>query len=187
MAIIKDNILNEQQQVKKALKDKEAFAPLYEKYFGDIFKYIFRRVNDEVITADITSQVFLKSLLHLHKWKYEGLPFSAWLYRIALNECREYFRITKRVQYVVLDAGAREELSIDMAEAETLEEKFLITEQLLYNLSKNDLHLIELRYYENLSFKEIGYLLEITEINAKVKLHRIMKKLKKFMDHGTKI
>ena len=63
-----------------------AFGVLYEKYFRQIYLFVFRRTDDEDIAADLTSEVFLKAMLSLKNLKFQGVPFSAWLYRIASNE-----------------------------------------------------------------------------------------------------
>lgn len=177
--VTKEEIIDEVQIVKQAQKNPRAFAPLYNKYYAEIFNYIFRRVNEEEATADITSQVFLKALIHLHKWKNEGLPFSAWLYRIALNECRAFYRKSQKVQFVVIDeiskSALQQELQLD------IEAKYEQIEKGLQRLSSEEIQLIELRYYEKLNFREVGYSLDITENNAKVKLYRTIKKLKKII------
>src|SRR5690606_40648180 len=77
---------------------------------SNIFLFILHRVGDKPTTADLTSQVFFKALTNLSRYQFRGLPFSAWLYRIAVNECNELFRREKRVRYVVLEDGVAENL-----------------------------------------------------------------------------
>lgn len=180
--LTEEEIMNEVHIIKKAQKNSREFSPLYKKYFPVIFKYIFRRTNDEEATADLTSQVFLKALIHLYKWKNEGIPFSAWLYRIALNECREYYRKSNKVQFVVFDEKSKSELQHDL-QLDYTYEKFEKIKEILKTLSAEDIQVIELRYFEKLSFKEIGYLTGITENNAKVRLYRIIQKIRKKYDH----
>lgn len=76
--------------------DPEAFRYIYTKYFKKIFLFVLHRVGEKQISADITQQVFLKALTGLSKFQFKGLPFSAWLYRIAINECNDFFRKTKK-------------------------------------------------------------------------------------------
>ncbi len=94
--------LNEDILVKRSQSDSEAFKPLYEKYFKKIFLFIFHRTGDKELTGDLTQQVFLKALKGISKFQLRGLPFSAWLYRIAINECNDFFRKSKRAR-VILD------------------------------------------------------------------------------------
>ena len=79
-------------EVQAAQKDPAMFRPLYERYHEPIYLYIFRRTTDEMLTADLCSQVFLKAMQKIHRYEYQGVPFSAWLYRIASNEIAQHFR-----------------------------------------------------------------------------------------------
>jgi len=54
------------------------------RYYKSIFVFVHRRTDDEELTADITSQVFLKALINIKKYEYKGVPFSAWLFELPL-------------------------------------------------------------------------------------------------------
>lgn len=64
---------------------------------------MYRRTTDRELAGDISQQVFLKALLALSKFQFRGVPFSAWLFRIAVNECNEFFRKTNRTRAVSID------------------------------------------------------------------------------------
>jgi RNA polymerase sigma-70 factor (ECF subfamily) len=168
--------------IEKAKQNPEVFGVLYEKYFPEIFKFIFKRIGNEDFTSDLTSQVFLKSLINLPKYEYRGLPFSAWLYRIAVNQLNEFFRNHQQERWIQLDEKQIQSF-FDESEAlfdlksQNIEE--LLT-KLLEQLDDDEVELIELRYLEELSFKEVAYILNITENNAKVRTYRILEKLRKF-------
>ena len=81
--ISQEEILKEFEAVQRAVRDPAQFQILYDRYFTVIFNYVFRKIDNEDITADLTSQTFLKAMKNLKKYKYRGVPFSAWLYRIA--------------------------------------------------------------------------------------------------------
>ena len=98
-----DSIEEEEFLILRSQADPEAFRPLYEKYFKRIFLFVLHRVGDKVLAADITSQVFLKALTNIKKFEFRGLPFSAWLFRIALNECNDYFRKSSRYRIVTIE------------------------------------------------------------------------------------
>ena len=65
--------------INKAKGDPERFGPLYRKYHEQIFRYVHQRMDDEDLAFDVTSQVFMKALINLHKYEYRGVPFSSWL------------------------------------------------------------------------------------------------------------
>ena len=83
----------EEELIKRAQhRDQEAFAQLYEAYFDKIYRYIFLKIGSEMEAEDMTQQVFLKALESLSSFKWQGKPFSTWLYRIAHNQIVDYFR-----------------------------------------------------------------------------------------------
>src|SRR5579859_1230597 len=96
--ITSEEINDELGLLKQSVSDPEAFRSVYEKYFNKIFSFVLRRVGDKMTTADITQQVFLKAWMGLSKFRFRGLPFSSWLYRIAINECNDYFRRTRKIR-----------------------------------------------------------------------------------------
>lgn len=175
----RNSAVSESEEVALAKKDKKNFAPLYEKYYEGIFRYINRRINDLDTCHDIASQVFLKAMLNLDKYEYRSLPFSSWLYRIANNEVVDFFRKNAKKAERSIDITTRD---IEKLSEET---DFQIPEKLYHalfeeikKLEETDLLLLEMRYFEDRPFKEIADILEITENNAKVKLYRVLDKLK---------
>ena len=93
----------EWEEVQAAQKNLAAFQPLYDRYFENIFRFIFRRTSDETLSADICSQVFLKAMQKLPQYTFKGVPFSAWLFRIASNEVAQHFRNTQKQRVVSLE------------------------------------------------------------------------------------
>jgi RNA polymerase sigma-70 factor, ECF subfamily len=178
----KEDIAMELEIIEKAKTDPNRFTTLYNKYYKQIFLFVYRRADDEDITADITSQVFLKAILHLPKYEFKGVPFSAWLYRIASNEINQYFRSNKASRAISIEDAGIERLSEELPE-DTSDEKE--KEQMLVegmnHLSKDEIQYLELRFFEDRSFKEVAYILKITENNAKVKTYRILDKIKKII------
>lgn len=171
---------DEQQLLKQAIQDRTAFRPIYEKYFKDIFLFVLRRVGDKQVSADITQQVFLKALTQLDKFQFRGVPFSAWLYRISLNECNDYFRKTAKLRYVVVENLQVEGMFEEMKTEEKTPDLLDRLQEMLQKLTPPELELVELRYFETLPFRDIAEIYGITENHAKVRLYRVLGKLKKF-------
>ena len=159
-----------------AQKDHRKFSVLYDRYFEPIFRFIYRRTGRENLTADLCSQTFLKALQNLKKFEYRGVPFSAWLYRIASNEVNKYYRKTKKVMEFSLEEGVMGEV----LEEDDFEDQLDYLEEFLGNLSTEEVMILELRFYENRSFQEIAYILEISESAAKMRTYRAIDKLKQF-------
>jgi RNA polymerase sigma-70 factor (ECF subfamily) len=170
----------EEARLAEAKKDPAHFKFFYEKYFRSIFTFIYRRTDDEELTADLTSQVFLKAMQKIGKFEFRGLPFSAWLYRIAANEVTQYYRDNKKIRVVSMEYEDMHEILEDEdASFETVKDEAL--SKAFENLNEEELELIEMRFFEKRAFKEIGDIKGITENNAKVKVYRIVDKLKSFI------
>jgi len=174
-----DQTENEEAVILQSQLDPEAFRPLYEKYFKRIFLFILHRVGEKAIAADITSQVFLKALINIRKFSFRGLPFSAWLFRIALNECNDFFRKNKRYRFVTMEDSMVEHLYDELTAETRLEDLRHQLPAILQKLSVTELQIIELRFFEQRPFKEVADILGITETYAKVKVYRILEKMKK--------
>lgn len=172
-------LLMEEDVIRRSKKDPVAFRELYEKYFKPIFLFVLHRVGDKDESADITSQVFLKVLVNLEHYKFKGLPFSSWLFRIAVNECNDYFRRSKRSRLVVLDDTHADSLYDEMFGDNFQEELRQKLPRILERLKTDELHLIELRFMEGRPFREVAEILNITETYAKVRTYRILEKMKK--------
>lgn len=176
-----DKLMQELQWVKYAKEDPRGFEPLYNKYYEQIFRYIYQRMDDKEMAYDITSQVFLKALNNIHKYEYRGVPFASWLYRIAKSELYQSFRDKKATRTVNVESMHIFEMIDDMEEDRTEENRAILLE-VIQDLNEEDIQMIELRFFEKRSFKEIGDILEITENNAKVKAHRVIKRMKKLLE-----
>ncbi|MFC1899123.1 sigma-70 family RNA polymerase sigma factor [Chloroflexota bacterium] len=76
-------------------KDQEAFSKLYEEHFDKIYRYITLKIGNATEAEDMTQQVFIKALKSISSFKWKGIPFSAWLFRIAHNQVVDYLRKNK--------------------------------------------------------------------------------------------
>ncbi len=86
--------------------DEEAFAQLYERYFEKIYRYIALKIGDRLEAEDMAQQVFLKALKSIGSFKWQAVPFSAWLYRIAHNLTVDFLRQKARRQTGPLEEAA---------------------------------------------------------------------------------
>jgi RNA polymerase sigma-70 factor (ECF subfamily) len=173
-----DAIKEEHQIVEQAKYNPEVFGFLYEKYYRSIFIFVERRTEDRQTAHDLTSQVFLKAMLNLPKYKFRGLPFSAWLYRIANNQINEFYRNSHQRRVISLEDEHLGRLFGQVNASHAADRSDLVG-YLLNQLDQDEVVLLELRFFEDRPFKEIAFILDITENNAKVKTYRIIEKLRK--------
>lgn len=172
--------LNEAEEIDLARQDHRYFGVLYERYFEQIYRFIFKRLGgDEAVAGDLAQQTFIKAMANLHKYEDRGLPFSAWLYRIAQNEVNLFFRAQKKQYYVEINdrqlAGILEETEGSHSfSQEDLEQLIAI----INNLEEAQVDILELRFFQEMSFKEIADIYNISEANAKMRLYRLIEKIK---------
>lgn len=170
-------------QIEKAKRSPEAFRPLYDTYYERIFRFIFQKVEEEEVAADLTSSVFLKAILKLDSYRHQGFSFGAWLYKIALNELLLYFREHKRERKVLIGKEFLDSLyTSGNEEKEKLLDK--LTEA-IQKLKEEEVQLIELKFWEKKSHREIAYLMELSLANVKVKMHRLYRKLENHIKNNS--
>lgn len=163
--------------IQKAKTDKAQFGFLYEKYYEQIFVFIFKKIQEVDLTGEICSQTFLKAMMNIEKYEDRGFPFSSWLYRIASNEVNQYFRKSKKTIAVSVDENSLQEIASEL-EVDSREEELRLILTQLEKLPLEKSQLVELRFFEGLSFKEIASIFEITESTAKMRVYRIIETIK---------
>jgi RNA polymerase sigma-70 factor (ECF subfamily) len=179
------SMLTEWEEIKLAKAEPARFEVLYDRYYERIFGFIYQRLEDKELAFDTTSQVFLKAMQNLPKYEFKGVPFSSWLFRIAKSEVYQLFREQKAERTVNIDTVSLKGMVDEMAE-DFYEPYFEILKNSVAELEEDDLQIVEMRFFEKRSFKEIGEILNITENHAKVKLYRILDKLRKILTKNKK-
>ncbi|MEO8067822.1 MAG: sigma-70 family RNA polymerase sigma factor [Flavobacteriales bacterium] len=180
----------EEVWIAAARHDPQAFAPLYERYHKPIFLFVLKRVQDRDLCGDLTAQVFLKSMAALPKYEGRGLPFKAWLYRIALNEVLMHYRRHKGKQYMDVEAPQAAALlngAVEVGDEDRSLDKDMMERltRALARLQPVQAMLIELRFFDGLSFLEMGQVLGIAEAAAKMRTHRVLGSLRQYLVPGT--
>lgn len=172
-----DQISDEMELVKAAQTNPRQFAPLYNKYYKRIVTFVYHRVENKDDAFEITSQVFYRALENLSKYKSLGLPFSSWLFRIASNEVNQFYRKTKVARVIDIDMEASQHLISSIEEIKPdIEDKHLFAS--LQELSEEEMELIDMRFFEQRSFKEISDITGNNESACKMRVYRILEKLK---------
>lgn len=169
---------DEAQQIRLAQSDHRYFGPIYEQYFEQIYRFVFKRLGgNEEVAGDLTQQTFIKAMANLTKYEDRGLPFSAWLYRIAQNEVNMYFRSQKKAYTVEITDRQLYDILEETGESNASQEDLDQLIERLNLLDENQSDLIELRFFQQLSFKEIADIYQITEANAKMRIYRLLEKI----------
>ena len=165
--------------IKKILNGKtEQYEYFLDRYGQQVFVLVDRIVSCQEDAEELTQDVFLKAFQQLSSFKAES-TFSTWIYRIATNIAISAVR-KKRNDVLRLDDSVFANLSdtqVDAALEDESEEQMERLQQAMNQLEADERALITLYYLEERPLAEVAFILGMTEGNAKVKLHRIRKKL----------
>ena len=152
---------NEETLVERAKEDPVAFGILYKKYVRRIYSYIYCRTGNRYDAEDLTSRTFHRALANIDRYESKGLPFSAWLYRIAHNLVANWLRDRSRHPVIALDELAwtrRHVASAIELQVETSEEREALLEA-IRRLPPDRQQLLILKLMEGMSNAEIGQVL----------------------------
>ena len=155
--------------------DAEAFSMLYERYVGRIYNYIYYRTGAAVDSEDLTAKVFYRALGRISFYRSQGVPFSAWLYRIAHNLVANWYRDNSRKQEVSLEdhvflsphADYPEQSLVDDQEKEWLLKS-------IRKLPQERQELLILKFVDRLSNSEIALIMGRSEGAIKSLYHRTL-------------
>ena len=167
---------DERTLVTAAQADPARFEELYDRYVHRVFGFVSRRVGNRATAEDITSAVFEQALASLPKFEWRGVPFAAWLIRIASNALTDHWRKTVR------ETGEAAEMP-DAGEMDAMEQRAILF-QLVDRLPDLQRRVIELRFGEEKSIREIAAALQRTEGAVKQLQLRALENLRKGMRHG---
>ncbi len=183
------DLKQERELVEKACQDTEAFGQLYDQNFGRIFGYVLRRTASVPVAQDVTSEVFFKALKNLGKFRWQGIPFSAWLYRIASHEIANHYRKKGREAAHAMSAlgedRAGNPLSVETTHAEDIlmrHEEYLSLHMAITQLPPKYQEVITLRYFEDKQIREIAQIIGKREGTVKSLLHRGLERMRNLMD-----
>ncbi len=171
---------NEENVLTRAAQgDREAFGLLYEQYIDRIFNYVYYRTGNLHDAEDLTARVFQRAMNHIHTYTDRGVPFSAWLYRIAHNLVANWHRDRSRRQEIPLN-----ELPVVPSKEDRPETSLVRSQEqdsllhLIRELPPERQHLLILKFVENLSNAEIGQIMGRSEGAVKSLYHRTLLSLR---------
>ncbi len=175
---------DEKKLIDAAKSDPAAFDGLYKKYVERIYNYIYYRTGNDGDAEDLTGKVFFKALDNIQGYKHMGLPFSAWLYRIAHNLVANYHRDRAKKQEISLDVIHDKALQHRGMQPEASVSRDQEVDELLAtirDLAPNRQELLILKFVDQLSNKDIGKIMRKSEGAIKSLYHRTLLELREKM------
>lgn len=173
----RDDIAAEEAEIEAAKRNPRAFGPLYNRYYARILGFVYQRVEKKDDAYDITQQVFIAALENIGKYKPSGVPYSALLFRIAINELNRFYRKSKVRQAISVDDASVADVLIEMGEETTAQTDARLMKA-LQQLEPEEMSLMQMRFFDKIPFKDLCAILEITETAAKARVYRLLEKLK---------
>lgn len=166
---------DERSLIEAAQADPARFLDLYERYFHRVYAYVVRRASSRAEAEDVTSEVFEHALTNLRRYEWRGVPFLAWLVRIAANALADRWRRTSRDSY---------ELPPDVPDrhdAEEIERRAMVSE-VVERLPDAQRQVIEMRFVDQKSIREIAAALDRSEGAIKQLQLRALENLRKHLE-----
>lgn len=167
--------------VQAAQKDLALFRLIYDRWAVRIYQYFYFHTSDPAGAEDLTSQLFLSALQSLPRYQHRG-HFAAWLFAIARNLSKEYYR--KHRREVPLEAASGLRSSSDPVDEVARMDEIARLRLLVQSLPEEERELIRLRYVAELSFPDMAIVLKKREDAVKKSLYRLQSRLQHVLMNG---
>ena len=167
--------------VEKAKFDSEAFGELYEYYFPRVYAFVAAKLNSKENAEDVVSNIFIKIVENISGYEDRGLPFGAWVFRVARNCLYDYYISHNKGKTIDIEEAhgvslpEEEHSPAKKAEYYELSEK---VKDILEKLPEREASIVQLKFFSGLNNREIASALSLTESNVGIILFRILKRIK---------
>lgn len=148
--------------------DREGLGKLWDEITPKLFGYLVNVLRDKALAEDILQATWMKAIEALDSYQDRGIPFSAWLFAIARNECKLHWR--KSNHEVPYDSNEHDIPSVPSSDSA------ILAEQILATLPEDDRELLRLRYIADLSMSDIAKILQTNSVAVRVRVHRALKR-----------
>jgi len=145
--------------------NKDNLSALWDEITPKLYGYLVNTLRDKSLAEDILQNAWLKAIEGISRYRESDAGFSAWLFAIARNECRQHWR--KSGREVPFDPALH-----DKEEASSGQEDKIFLEQVLAKMSADDRELLRLRYIAGLPLNQIAKILKINGVTVRVRMHR---------------
>jgi RNA polymerase sigma-70 factor (ECF subfamily) len=180
-------IVDEEKLIGRAQAgDPEAFSDLYRTYVQAIHRYLLLRVSGSAVAEDLTAEVFLRAVDSLPRYSHRGLPFGAWLFRIARDRLVDYYRQSARQPIAELSESLSSDMPEPDARAEDAEQSAALYAA-LEQLTDDQRDVIQFRFMEDWSLEQTAQAMNKSVNAVKALQHRALNALNRILkDEKTK-
>ena len=152
-------------------------------YYKDIFTYVFRQTQNEELSKDLTQEIFIAMLKSIDRFDDKKASFKTWLYKIASNKIIDSYRSTYYKYVTVVEEVYEDTLVNESGLEESLELKEDINEilDIVKTFNTNYQQIFRLKVFGDMTFSDIGSLLEMSESTVKTMYYSTIRKIKKLL------
>jgi len=175
------DLSEEKQLVESAKANAESFGRLYDYYFPKVYAFIASKTYNSDDAEDIAGDTFIKALENLPRFEWRGVPFGAWLFRIARNTLNDYYGASAKHRTTDIDTAygvSEDEEKTSPHKKAAKEELAEKVKEVLKVLPERDLNVIRLKFFSEMSNREIMDITGLSESNVAVILYRALRKIK---------
>ncbi len=168
----------ERRLIEASQRQPRRFARLYERYFDRVYAFALTRTGDRAAAEDVTAETFRAALENLPRFEWRGVPFSAWLFRIAANAATDHFKRRAREEALPESTvGQDESWEIRLIEVETRARLF----ELVRRLPDDQRRVVVMRFGQEASIKQIATVMGRSEGAVKALQHRALTALRSWV------
>ena len=178
--------INEKKLIKliKHKNNKSAASELIQIYYKDIFLYVYKQTQNEELSKDLTQDIFISMLKSIYSFDERKASFRTWLYKIASNKIIDTYRSTYYKYVTLVDEYDELITSYD----NSFEDLFEIKEDanraldILKTFNTNIQQIVRLKIFGDMTFSEIGAVLELPESTIKTRYYTAVKNIRKMRE-----
>ncbi len=171
---------DESELAGRAAEDPDAFAVLFDRYYGPVYNYVRYRVDHPADAEDLTALVFERLLKSIRRYDPERSPFEPWLFAIARNAVNDHLRRVRLVTWLPWAAMFKQpSAAVDPCEAAAQREERECLARALRKLDARQRELLGLKFHTDLSHAQIAELTGLSESNVGVIVFRAIERLRK--------
>lgn len=168
----------ERRLIEASQRQPRRFAQLYDRYFERVYAFALARMRDRSAAEDVTAETFRQAFENLPRFEWRGVPFSAWLFRIAANAATDHVNRASREESLTEDGRVEDESwEGHIIEVETRTRLF----ELVKRLPNDQRRVVVMRFGEEKSIKEVAWAMGRSEGSVKLLQHRAIQALKKWV------
>lgn len=157
----------------------EWFEEIYDGYYGKIYEFIFYKVYNKELAEDLTNDVFLSVYKNLHRYDERKSFILTWLYTISWNRLKNYYKSRRRIECSIdYMLEMNQEPAVSCNDLLEQHEWYLVLKKLILDLPERNRKVIVMKFYRNMTSREIGDSLGISPGNVRIILKRTLNTLK---------